>query len=93
MDIDNDIKARLLGEARFLRAHYYFILVRLFGGVPMPTKPLTADSELKMPRASEDEVYALIIEDLKQAISLLPTRSKYGSKDIGRATKEAAMAE
>ena len=93
MDIDNDIKARLLGEARFLRAHYYFILVRLFGGVPMPTEPLTADSDLKMPRASEDEIYALIIEDLKQAISLLPTRSKYGSKDIGRATKEAAMAE
>lgn len=93
MEIDNDLKARLLGEARFLRAHYYFILVRLFGGVPMPTEPLTADSELKMPRASIDDVYSLIIEDLKQAIALLPTRSKYGSKDIGRATKEAAMAE
>ena len=50
MDIDNDMKNRLLGEAHFLRAHYYFILVRLFGGVPMPTQPLTADSELKMPR-------------------------------------------
>ena len=93
MDIDNDIKARLLGEAHFLRAHYYFILVRLFGGVPMPTQPLTAESNLKMPRATADEVYALITEDLKQAISLLPQRSKYGSKDIGRATKEAAMVE
>ena len=93
MDIDNDIKARLLGEAYFLRAHYYFILVRLFGGVPMPTEPLTADSELKMKRASVADIYALITEDLNQAISLLPTRSKYGSKDIGRATKEAAMVE
>lgn len=59
----------------------------------MPTEPLSADSRLKMPRASVDEVYALIVEDLKKAISLLPQRSKYGSKDIGRATQEAAMAE
>ena len=93
MDIDKDMQSRLLGEAHFLRAHYYFILVRLFGGVPMPTKPLTADSNLKMERASADEVYELIIDDLEQAIALLPQRSKYASKDIGRATKEAAMAE
>ncbi len=93
MDIDEDLKSRLLGEAHFLRAHYYFILVRLFGGVPMPTEPLTADSELKMPRASVDEIYSLITEDLKTAISVLPQRSEYSAKDIGRATKEAAMAE
>lgn len=93
MDISSDTKARLLGEAHFLRAHYYFILVRLFGGVPMPTEPLTSDSELKMPRASVDAIYALITEDLLQAISLLPMRSQYGTKDIGRATKEAAMVE
>ena len=67
MQLDNDLKNRLLGEAYFLRAHYYFILVRLFGGVPMPTEPLTSDSPLKMPRASVDEVYSLIMEDLNQA--------------------------
>ena len=93
MQIDEDLKNRLLGEAYFLRAHYYFILVRLFGGVPMPTEPLTSDSPLKMPRASVDEIYELITEDLKQAIILLPIRSQYGSKDLGRATKEAAMVE
>ena len=54
--IETDLKNRMLGEAYFLRAHYYFILVRLFGGVPMPTEPLTSDSELKMPRATVDEV-------------------------------------
>ena len=93
MQIDEDLKNRLLGEAYFLRAHYYFILVRLFGGVPKPTEPLTSDSPLKMPRASVDEIYELITEDLKQAIILLPIRSQYGSKDLGRATKEAAMVE
>jgi len=93
MQIDTDLKNRMLGEAYFLRAHYYFILVRLFGGVPMPTKPLTSDSELKMPRASLDEIYELIISDLNEAIVRLPQRNSYGSTDIGRASKEAAMAE
>ncbi len=93
MQLDSDLKNRLLGEAHFLRAHYYFILVRLFGGVPMPTEPLTSDSPLKMPRASVDEVYSLIMEDLNQAIALLPQRSSYSSKQIGRASREAAMAE
>ena len=93
MQIDPELKNRLMGEAYFLRAHYYFLLVRLFGGVPMPTQPLTADSELKMPRASKDEVYALILSDLKEAINRLPTRGEYSAKDLGRATKEAAMAE
>ena len=93
MKIDNDLKSRMLGEAHFLRAHYYFILVRLFGGVPMPTEPLTSDSELKMPRASVDEVYDLIISDLQQAEALLPQRNAYSTKDIGRASKEAAIVE
>lgn len=93
MQIENDLKNRMLGEAHFLRAHYYFILVRLFGGVPMPTEPLTSDSNLKMPRASVDEVYALIISDLQEAIARLPQRSAYGTKNVGRASKEAAMVE
>jgi len=93
MEMDNDLKNRLLGEAHFLRAHYYFILVRLFGDVPMPTEPLTSDSKLKLKRAPIDDVYALIIEDLKQAIELLPRRTAIGATNVGRATSEAAMAE
>jgi len=93
MQIDGDLKNRMLGEAHFLRAHYFFILVRLFGGVPMPTEPLTSDSNLKMPRASVEDVYELIMKDLNQAIALLPQRSAYGDHNIGRASKEAAMAE
>lgn len=77
MQIDNALKNRMLGEAHFLRAHYYFILVRLFGGVPMPTEPLTSESNLKMPRASVDEIYSLITDDLQQAIAMLPARSTY----------------
>lgn len=93
MDIDETIKNRILGEAHFLRAHYYFLLVRLFGGVPLQTEPADSDSDLLLPRASAEEVYELIVEDLDQAITLLPKRSAYTLEHIGRATKEAAMAE
>ena len=93
MDIDETIKNRILGEAHFLRAHYYFLLVRLFGGVPLQTEPADSNSDLLLPRASAEEVYELIVEDLDQAITLLPERSAYTLEHIGRATKEAAMAE
>lgn len=46
-----------------------------------------------MPRASVDEIYSLITDDLQQAIAMLPARSTYGATDIGRASREAAMAE
>ena len=93
MDIDEAIKNRILGEAYFLRAHYYFILVRLFGGVPLQTEPADSDSDLLLPRASVDEIYELIESDLEEAISRLPKRSEYAQANMGRATKEAAMAE
>lgn len=93
MNIDETIKNRILGEAHFLRAHYYFLLVRLFGGVPLQTEPADSNSDLLLPRASAEEVYELIVEDLDQAITLLPQRSAYTQEHIGRATKEAAMAE
>lgn len=93
MDINAQVKNRLLGEAYFLRAHYYFLLVRLFGGVPLQTEPADSNSDLLLPRATADEIYALILDDLQQAISRLPQRSSYTTSQIGRATKEAAMAE
>ena len=93
MTIDESIKNRCLGEAYFLRAHYYFILVRLFGGVPLITTPQTSESDLLVERAPIDSIYALITSDLKHAIDLLPTKSEYSTTDLGRATQEAAMAE
>ncbi|MBP5388453.1 MAG: RagB/SusD family nutrient uptake outer membrane protein [Prevotella sp.] len=47
-------------EARFLRAYYYFLLVRQYGGVPLLTKNMNADEASKQPRVSADEVFAFI---------------------------------
>jgi hypothetical protein len=91
MDIDTVLRNRIVGEAKFLRANYYFILVRYFGDVPLITKPQTPSDDLYPSRASKDEVYNLIVQDLKDAIALLPPRESYIGADVGRASKGAAI--
>jgi tetratricopeptide (TPR) repeat protein len=91
MSIDEDIKNRCIGEAKFLRAHYYFILVQLFGSVPMSLAPTKPGDDLYPKRVNADTIYnKVIIPDLKDAINLLPDREAYASTDKGRASKGAA---
>jgi len=90
LDIDQDIKDRCIGEAKFLRGLYYFILVRLFGDVPLITEPQNPGDDLQPARTAKEEVYALIVQDLKDAIELLPVREDYEGSDIGRASKGSA---
>lgn len=89
MNIDPGLKARLIAENKFLRAYFYFFLVRGFGGVPLITSPL-APSEFTQQRATEEEVWALIEADLTEGLTALPL--SYTGNDIGRATRGAAGA-
>jgi starch-binding outer membrane protein, SusD/RagB family len=89
--VTEGMKQRVLGEARFLRALAYMDLVVLFGGVPLMETYAKAIGEDK-PRATVDQVYALIISDLEQAIASLPLKSGYDAANIGRASKQAAQA-
>jgi hypothetical protein len=80
-------KARIIAEARFLRALHYFDLVRLWGGVPLILAPTTlADQSLNVSRASVGEVYQQILADLDAAEPDLPEAAS------GRATKSAVKA-
>jgi hypothetical protein len=90
LNIDENLKNRILGEAYFLRAHYYFILVRFFGDVPLQLVPVEPGDNLYPSRIPKDQVYQQIIADLSQAISLLPQREQYTGTDIGRASKGSA---
>lgn len=88
---DSTLKTQYTAEARFLRAYFYFDLVRLFGNIPMTTKPLIP-SELNMPQSDPSVVYAQIAEDLKYAADNLPA-TPYGSissANYGRVNKWAA---
>lgn len=90
MLIKESLKNRILGEAAFLRAHYYFILVRFFGDIPLVTEPVEPGGDLRPFRSSKEQVYELIISDLTKAIDLLPEREQYAGSDVGRASKGAA---
>lgn len=89
IDMNASLKARYVAEAKFLRAVYYFDLVRAFGGVPLVT---TTTPALKVPRASADAIFTLIETDLLAAVTDLPEKSAYGPADLGRASKGAAKA-
>ena len=93
LDIDETLKTRLIGETKFLRAEFYFRLVRMFGGVPLiqgvPDIQNQDDINSANTRASKEEIYAFIMADLQDAVESLPVT--YPSSDLGRATKGAAL--
>lgn len=91
-DISEEVRDRCIGEAYFLRAHYYFILVRFFGDVPLILEPQGPSSDLHQPRTAKEKVYEQIIADCNKAIELLPVKSAYSDEDRGRACKDAALA-
>lgn len=88
ISMDATLRDRYVAEAKFLRALSYFELVKAFGGVPKITEPTSDPTNNALPRATADEIYSLILGDLKVCETVLP--STYASADIGRATSGAA---
>jgi len=80
-------KAQRVGEAKFLRALDYFMLVRMYGPVPLPTTE-SQGVLTTAHRSPVDSVYLQIVQDLRDAISVLPAVQN----NVGRATKGAAQA-
>lgn len=94
LEIDEELRSRILGEARFLRALHYFNLVRCYGEVPLRTTPVLP-GENGLPLSSVHDIYAVIIEDLDFA-----AQNCWGFNEarngiinnIGRVTKASAHA-
>ena len=84
------LQTRLQAEARFLRAFYYFDLVRYYGKVPVIDHAVLVPEAVNVPRSPVADVYKLVISDLQFAIANLP--ASYTGVDVGRATKYAAEA-
>ena len=87
IDMPSVRRDQIVGEARFLRALSYFNLVRLYGGVPLRLEPSEsgAPAALNLPRATPEQVYAQVIDDLIKAETQLaavnPTRATKGAAD------------
>ncbi|MEO0790409.1 MAG: RagB/SusD family nutrient uptake outer membrane protein [Bacteroidota bacterium] len=87
-ELDEQLRERLIAESKFLRAYFYFSLVRWFGDLPLITEPFP--SEFSIARSPAEDIYQLIISDLMDAAAVLPEASQYASIDLGRATRGAA---
>lgn len=86
--MDENLKKRYVGEAKFLRALHYFNLVRFFGDLPLVVNETTSLEGVEVPRTKTDAIYTQIEADLKEAERVLPRN--YTGNDIGRATLGAA---
>ncbi len=90
IEMDATLKARIVGEARFIRALNYLYLVNIYGPVPLILEPKNAD-ELQIEQSPVATIYTQAIEaDLMAAAAALP--ATYTGADVGRATKGAAQA-
>ncbi|MCU4162903.1 RagB/SusD family nutrient uptake outer membrane protein [Carboxylicivirga caseinilyticus] len=88
---DKDLQARVVAEAKFMRAYYYYDLVKMYGDVPLITVPLLQD-DLDQTRESADKVFEQIEKDLNEAWQDLPTKDEVADLgELGRATKGAAL--
>jgi hypothetical protein len=87
---DSGKKATFQGEAKFIRAHMLFNLVRLWGDVPLITERIAYNDEAKFKRVPAADVYVQIISDLQDASDNCPKSWPSASK--GRITKYAAEA-
>lgn len=89
--LSENLKNRYTAEAKFLRAYFYFELVKNFGADVMHNGFDAKDATLFLAKTPAPDIYKQIYQDLQEAIPVLPERDEYGSADIGRATKGAAM--
>ncbi len=89
--IDDTRMDIMKAEAKFLRALYYFDLVKMYGGVPLWTKSNVNKNQIMKPRSSLDEIYTQITQDMHDAEKSLPTKW-INKTDKGRATTYAASA-
>ena len=97
---DTGQRTQFEGEAHYIRGIMYFELVRLYAqqyqaggnntqpGVPISITPITnvEQADVKLPRASVEEVYTLVLQELRTAITMLPTQN------VTRASKYSAEA-
>ncbi len=89
IQMNEELKRRLIAEVKFLRALYNFHLTLVFNEPPLVTNPIN-DLNVQLPNGSRQDFYNQIVKDLSEAIPDLPV--SYSAEDIGRATKGAAYA-
>ncbi|MEX0981527.1 MAG: RagB/SusD family nutrient uptake outer membrane protein [Bacteroidales bacterium] len=89
IDMNASLRDQYVAEARFLRAYYYFILVNIYGEIPLKTAPVATLDDLYTPLSTVSEIYEQIEDDLLLAKDDLP--AVIAPADYGRASRGAAF--
>jgi len=90
--LSDEFKARTIAEAKFLRAFFYFDLIRFFGNIPLIDKVLSGDSFYTQTQASPADIYAFIESNLNDVRNTFELPETLPSSELGRITKGAATA-
>ncbi len=92
--VSTETKQRWIAEAQFMRAFYYYDLATIFQNIPLIDKPMEVVDKSTITKSSKEEVMNFILKDLNTAIAEpnLPNAKSLPTSEIGRITKEAAMA-
>lgn len=95
IEMDAEVKKRVLGQAYFLRGLYFYHLVNLFGNVALPTHAPKSNADYYVRQSTQEEGWAQVIADFSKAAEMLPvTYNGLTGPDAGqagRATKGAAL--
>lgn len=80
---------RILAEGKFLRAYLYFILVNIFGEIPIKLNPPLNPDEINKPKSPVEDVYLQIEKDLSEAVTVLEAATT--AQNLGHAARGAAL--
>ena len=90
IEMSDESRKKIEGQAYFFRAFVYFNLIRSFGDVPYIDKPLNLTDVEDITRTPREEVYAKVMADFDKAIEYLP--EEWDAANTPRVTKGAALA-
>ena len=90
-DMNEALKARMIAEARYIRASLFFRLATHYGDVPLFDWTITIPEATVIERSPKAEVIDFVRKELNDVVTVLPTKQQYAKADNGRATKGAAM--
>lgn len=91
-DMDSTLRETYRQEARFLRAHYHFLLNTYWGDVPLRMKSLQSASDVNIPRTSTDSIMRTIIREMENVINSGSLTIATVHQHASRITQTAAQA-
>lgn len=90
-DLNEDSKADMIAQIKFIRAYLYFRAVNFYGAVPFFLSDITLDQSKTSVRTPKADIIPQLVSEVESVIPVLPSRDELSASDNGKITKAAAM--